>query len=121
MRRDLSQPCYTLDGTPIVNPDTQEAVPLFKYCLDALMANYKGEEALTGKQKVERYQLALKINKRPKEVDLTSDQLVMLKDLIAKAFGPLIVGQAYEVLEGETLSLVNNPGPQAVGDKPAHE
>jgi len=55
---------------------------------------------LSGDKKVERYDLAMKIHKSPDGlVDLKSEQVTLLKELIAKAYGPLMVGQAYEILD----------------------
>jgi len=51
-----------------------------------------------GADKALRYALAMKIhNNNPVELDL--DELKLLKDLIGQSFFPLIVGQAWEILE----------------------
>ena len=51
-----------------------------------------------GNDKITRYNLAMKIhNNNP--VDLTLDELKLLKDLIGQLYLPLIVGQAWEILE----------------------
>lgn len=103
MRRDISQPLLDLDGKPIVERDVP--VTLMTVALSALMAQFEDERALTGKEKADRYQLAMKINKRPGEVDLTAEQVSLLKLLIGKAYGPLVVGQAYEMLEQEPKAI----------------
>lgn len=104
MRKDFTIPLTHLDGTPIKDGDKQAT--LTTVALTALLASYEDERALTGKEKAERYQLALKINKRPAEVDITAEQLTMLKSLIGKAFGPLVVGQVYDLLENDKPKAV---------------
>ena len=102
MRRDLTQPILDLNEKTIPHPQREgEHYTLCDVALSALMASYEDEKSLTGKDKADRMQLALKINKRPKEVDLTVEQLALLKQLIGKGFGPLVVGRAYELLEQE--------------------
>jgi len=103
MRRNFEQPILDLWGKPVkTNPDKPEdCLTLTTVVLNALLATYEDERTLTGKVKAERMQLALKINERPKETDITAEQMSMLKELIGKAYGPLIVGRAYELLEME--------------------
>lgn len=108
MRRNFDQPILDLWGKPIrpQNPkgeyiESAEALTLTTVALNALLNTYEDERGLTGKEKADRMQLALKINAKPKETDLTAEQLAKLKELIGKAYGPLIVGRAYELLEME--------------------
>ena len=52
----------------------------------------------SGDEKITRYALAMKIhNSNPVELNL--DELTLLKDTIGKMYLPLIVGQAWEILE----------------------
>jgi len=52
----------------------------------------------SGDDKVMRYNLALRLHNND-ITDLNLDELKLLKDLIGQAFTPLIVGQAWELLE----------------------
>lgn len=97
MRKDFTLQLKDLDGNVIKEKDKE--VTLCTVALSALMMSYEDERQLTGKEKADRYQLAMKINKRPGEVDVTAEQLAMVKMVIGKAFGPLVVGQVYELLE----------------------
>jgi hypothetical protein len=54
---------------------------------------------LKGEEKVERYELAQEIHKSTGLVDLQSEQVSLLKKLIARAYGPLTVGQAWKILD----------------------
>lgn len=113
MRRNFDQPILDLWGKEVKpqNPQTGEyladkpSLTLTTVVLNAVLGSYEDERALTGKEKAERMQLALKINKNPKEVDLTAEQLAKIKELVGKAYGTLIVGRAYELLEMEPKAV----------------
>jgi hypothetical protein len=86
------------EGKPIPAADGKSAV-LRGIVIDALLATYKDEQNLTGEEKLKRYLLAEKVHK--KEDDLAIEEIASLKKLIGKAFAPLIVGQAWQILEGK--------------------
>jgi len=44
--------------------------------------------------------LATRIYANPEELDLTIEEIAKIKQLIGKGYGPLIVGQAWDMLEG---------------------
>lgn len=77
--------------------DTKDDFQLRDVCVCALMANIE-EEKIDGMEKAKRYLLAMKIQKA-NELDLKSEQVAKLKELIGKVYGVLIVGQCYELLE----------------------
>ena len=66
----------------------------------ALLSSYQDEQGLDPKDKVRRYKLATKVSDGG-EVDLSVEEISDLKKLIGKAFPPLIVGRAYEILDPE--------------------
>lgn len=99
MRKDFSKVLTTIDGDPLHDKDKDLTAGAI--ALSALLGNYDDEKALTGKEKADRYQLAMKINKNMKEVDLTIEQAKLVKDLVGKAFAPLVVGQFFELMEKE--------------------
>ena len=76
---------------------------LRKACVNVLlMTEIDGSgrpKELKGEQKVERYELAKDIHKSGPLIDLQSEQISLLKKLIARAYGPLTVGQAWKVLD----------------------
>lgn len=84
------------NGQPFLrgNPDP---VTLGSISCTALLANYEDEKGLSGKKKAERFALALKANKGG-EQPLSATEIVLIKAVIEKAFGPLYVGRALEIL-----------------------
>ena len=70
--------------------------------VNALVATYQDEQRLSGEDKVKRWELAMRIKKLPSgAADLTAEEVALIKSLIAKAYGPIIVGQAWAMLEGK--------------------
>jgi hypothetical protein len=70
--------------------------------LTALDGVYEDEKGLTGEKKLERHLLAERIYKAYKakeEVSLKSEEIILLKTLVGKAYSVLIVGRVYELLE----------------------
>jgi len=104
MELNLNQALKNLDGTDIISPpekDEKKGKPflLKTACANALLGAYRGEENLSGADKTKRYHLATEIFKSNGAVDLSIDDIKLLKDLIAKMASPLIVGQAFDILD----------------------
>lgn len=64
----------------------------------ALINPQQDDSSIGAEEKLKRYELAKKIYKET-EVDLTSEEVVQLKTLIAKNYGALVTGQLMEVLK----------------------
>jgi len=102
---DINTALTTLDGQKMFEArrdkdgnDIREAVTLRNICIGALLAETKNPVA--GEIKFKRYQLATKIQSSEREINLSSDEIVMLKELIGQNFITLVVGRAYDLLEG---------------------
>jgi hypothetical protein len=86
-----------LDGKPLV----AEGVPsmtLGEVVANALVNQFK-DETPTGQEKVKRWALALRIHNAKGDVELTADDVKLIKDLVAKAYGPIVVGQVWSILD----------------------
>lgn len=95
---DFNQELKQLNGHSFVDPDGKETkTTLGQICEQALLAAYPDEKDLPGAEKFERWKLATKV-KGP-DVNLSSEELTKLKMLIGKAFPPLVVGQAWKMLD----------------------
>jgi len=105
---DFTKRLTNLDGSPVT--DT-EGKPLAKpptlgsICESALLSQFADERDATGKEtieareKYERWKLAAKINAATKDLALTAEELALVKKLVGKAYGPLIVGQVWTMLD----------------------
>lgn len=83
---------------------TEKSFTASLVCIRALMQLFKGEEELSGEVKLSRYNLATRIKsceKRDIPVHLVTEEIVEIKKVVSKAFGTLIVGQVFPILEGD--------------------
>jgi len=53
-----------------------------------------------GKKKAEKFELAIRIKMGGNEVEVTAEEVVLLKEVVGYGFTPLVVGQVYRILEG---------------------
>lgn len=63
------------------------------------------EEKQTGEQKYEAYVLATKVAGGG-EVNLKSEEISKIKEAIGKHMFPVVVGQAWDLLEGKTPATI---------------
>jgi translation initiation factor RLI1 len=104
----------TFDGDAItevvkVNDKTApKEYTLLRACCDALLEQDIND--LSGDDKVKRYILAKKISRKG-IVTLKAEEVSLLKDLIGKRFYPVIVAQAWAILDPvEQVSDFQNGG-----------
>lgn len=69
-------------------------------CTRALSAVYRDEQGVSGDKKFERGVLALKIH-NDDTVDLKAEEIAMVKKLVAKMYGPIVILQVHNLLEGK--------------------
>ena len=102
MEIDFSQAMKNLDGTEAMEGEGKgaKALTLGSVATEALLAVFQDEQALPGNDKVRRYELALRVHKGGKQ-DMKAEEIVEIKTLVGKAFAPIIVGQAWKMLEGK--------------------
>lgn len=98
MQIDFSRKLSQLDGSDFPEFETLNKVATF-----ALTITYPGDESLTPLKKFERGHLAMKIHAATAPVEFTSEDAADLKALIGRAFGPLIVAQAFDIIENHLL------------------
>lgn len=106
MKVNLNQKVKNFDGEVLKKPvkkgkEINEVdFTLAVAFIDALTADFKSEVDLSGAKKLERYILAQKVNrKKSAACDFTVEEIVLIKEVVGKAFGTLIVGYIYEILK----------------------
>lgn len=92
MKIDFSAAIVDLDGKPV--PD----LTLGSMATNALMMGFEDERTLSGEAKVQRMKLAQRIHGE-REVDLTVEEVSLVKQLIAKAYVTLPSARAWELLD----------------------
>ena len=94
---DFKQTLIGADRKPIIAPDTKKPVTLGDIAGAALMNTIDDDRTATGADKFKLFVLAQKIldNKGP----FTVEDIALLKQRIGKAFGPSMVGPAWNALD----------------------
>lgn len=77
--------------------ETFEDLTLGKVCVGALMS-FNPESRISGEEKVKRYDLALRIYKGG-IIDVTSEEIVLMKKRVGEGFAVIVVGQVLKMLE----------------------
>ena len=93
MKIDFETVLRNLDDKEMTDEENSP-VKLVNVCTNALMVIEKDDD---GEKKLEKYGLAIKIKNG--EANLKAEEVALLKKVVGKYFGPLIVGRAYEILD----------------------
>lgn len=103
---NFEQKLKTIDGKNLILPNSQDGTLKYFAC-EALQLTFQDERDLDPNKKCLRWLLATRIYANPTKIDLTVEEIAEIKKLIGKAYGPLVVGQAFLILEGK-----DDPPPQ---------
>lgn len=109
MKIDVTQQIKELDGTPMVTSKqmcpacgqimgTEEPMTVRLASTRALTAVHRDEVGLTGDDKLKRFKLALRITDEG-EPDLEAEEIVMVKLMVGKMYGPVVIGRVWKALE----------------------
>ncbi len=99
MKIDFNKKFTNFNGDVLKDSQSQKELSLKDVCVEALMVVDQKEE-IDGEEKVKRYNLALDIYNGKKE-NLSSEEIVLLKELIGRYFSTIVVGQALKMLEND--------------------
>jgi hypothetical protein len=97
---NFTQAIVGLDGKPVQAGEGKTSTPftLSDASVNALLASLPEDGKLSGVDKYNYAELARKIYQN-KDVILTVEEIATIKDRIGKAYGPLIVGSAWRLLD----------------------
>ena len=99
MKINFSVPLKALSGEDIKDRDGA-VFTLGDAAVNALDAISDDDRKLEGKEKYLRGHLASRIYGTKEPIALDVDELKLVKDLIGRAYGPRIVKEAWDLLEG---------------------
>jgi len=101
---DFNTPMMSIDGKPITDEKgAAGTVTLKKIALEALLTGFPDETTLPGEEKAKRYVLAVKIAAADGKLELTSEEVTMLRKVVGKGYGPLVVGQVWKIIDPATM------------------
>jgi len=95
MKINLNQAFKNLDGTTVKQGDDE--ITLCVVACNSLLSDLP-DEKLTGDKKAHRGKLAMTIHGEDC-IDISIEDVALIKELIGKMYGPLIVAQANYFLE----------------------
>ena len=95
---NFSETITTINGEDVKDPETEKSVTIASAAVEALLANYNDEQ-ISGEDKLKRWNLAQKVNGGG-DVDLTVEELALIKEVVGKGFGANVVGPVWTALEG---------------------
>lgn len=96
MKIDLNHVFATLDGEPVLKKGNKPFT-LKEACVQALTSMV--DERASGEEKVRRAVLAEQIYKSNGQVDFPVEDVALIKKLIGISGSPLVVKQAWDVLD----------------------
>jgi len=85
---------------PTGKEDPKTEPLLLKNILINALITEQPNSGIAGNEKFERYNLARTI-KQGHDIELTAENIALLKDLVAKNYTPLVVGDVWNILEGK--------------------
>jgi len=98
MKIDFNVSLKDLRGKALVS-ETKELITLRMCAVNAVLALGENDHDMLGEEKVRRWKLAKLIYDGDKEIEISTEDIALVKKLIAKVYAPLVVGQAWEILE----------------------
>jgi hypothetical protein len=97
MRLDFSAPIKALDGQPLMQDG--KPVTLASVASGVLLMAFPDEgQTLSADEKIQRFRLAEKVVGGG-ERELKVEDIALIKKLVAKAYGPLVVGRVFDLIE----------------------
>src|SRR5262245_40116210 len=96
MKIDFSAVIKDLDGEAV--KDGEKDATLGRVACTALLASFADERNLPAEDKVRRFRLA-EIAAKGGAREMKVEDVALMKKLIGKAFAPLVVGRAYDIIE----------------------
>lgn len=98
MKIDFNAILITIDGKEMnLDAEGKQKASLATVCKNALISG--NERNLTGKEKLERWELAKKLDGI---VDLKVEEVAKIKEVVGDMYAASVVGPAYELLEKTT-------------------
>ena len=96
MQIDFDSEIRDLANAAIINGEKH--LDLAAIATNALLTPQAAEQNIPVEEKVKRFQLALRIANGG-ALDIALEDVVLLKNIIGKAYPPLVVGRAFELLD----------------------
>lgn len=94
---DFSTVITDFEDKPVFDGDKEVTLRLLS--VGALSAQFQDEQNLSPTDKFKRGDLAIKIYNSTEPLAIKSEDVTMLKTVIGKAYGPVVVYRTYQLLD----------------------
>ena len=104
MKINMDSVMTAFDGQPLMDKDAKGnpfKLTVKVVILEGLLRVHISDERLSGMEKMKRFDLAKRVFDAKDMVEITPEEVVMLKDVIGLKLPVLIVGQMYKILDGK--------------------
>ncbi|MDQ7799572.1 MAG: hypothetical protein RDU76_11635 [Candidatus Edwardsbacteria bacterium] len=98
MKVNLSAILLSINGEQIKQAEVVQTVGTI--AVEALQIFDTRDTAISGDEKAKRWKLACRIHGQA-EAEISIEEAKLIKDLVGKYYGPVIVGQVWDALEGK--------------------
>jgi hypothetical protein len=98
---DFTQVLIGVDGKALFNPETKVTLTLGEVAITALETMNQEDRDMPGAKKFQMDELARKIHGNKAAV-LPVEDITLIKERIGKAYGPMVVGPAWRLLDPAT-------------------
>ncbi len=100
MKIDVEQKIKNLDGEFFKDGDGVSDITLKKVLVRALVLNHPSDEKQSGDEKFALYQLAAKITNAEAELDISPEDIIVLKKRVGLMYSTAMVGPVFTILNG---------------------
>jgi len=104
MKVKLNTEIKTLDGEPF--KDGEKSLTLGIVCTLALLDQVKGDNPSTLDDTIKRFELSLRLKDKA-TAELKSEDILLIKKLMARRWSIIVAGQAARLLEGKKSGIGN--------------
>lgn len=110
MKLPVNETIKTIFGDDIVAPAKEngaeaDTLTLATVIQNALLNPLRGDESLDGARKLEMHRLAVKT--LDPDADYKVEEVTTIKERVGRAYGPVVVGPAWQMIEGAAEPSAN--------------
>lgn len=98
MKLKTNQTLKDVEGKPL-NGEKGKLLTIGDVCINSLLTPVQGDDE---KAKWEKYEIFKKIKDAKDEVDLKTEELLIIKKAVGKIQPPLLMGQIWDMIEGKS-------------------
>lgn len=100
MKIDVNETLKALSGETLMDTDSKGTAieaTIKAAIVNALLTPAKSDNGI---DKVKKYDLANRVYKAENEIELTVEEAALIKERVGEAFGAIVVGQIWGLLDG---------------------